>query len=408
MGRCYSTENIDMVEEDGAKIMSTNEKTNTIDMLKKDGAKIMSAIEKTLARLYEKEADIRSGKLVVQSKTVSLGMKSGGYSYPTTKLRNRVDGWLSEPDLEILDLREIFSFSDLHGFVIGLHLAFARDKAFTLCPDDIWLVISQGFSQHINMNAEKYRNEFVDFNGKKTITILRNSFGPDVEKNPWNYCFPEFAEKITEIIGGQNVALVLDEFSTTTVVARMAMQVVLMDMVKQYLDYRVSTCCGIPKFHIKGSPDDWAKMLKKIQKFRKFDLDWWVDDLEKILGKFLNIVSGKSDETSFLISFYKFLSGSGGDRINGEVIKLFPYLKNWKGTFEKNTGSGWGVATDSFPSGKSDVPFIWQYLGKERTMHFRTFCVPVVENGGISVKPVVQVSESRKNNFNLSYLYKFF
>merc|ERR1711920_934757 len=168
---------------------------------------------------------------------------------------------------------------------------------------------------------------------KKTITIFRDNFGPDVE-----------------------------EFSTTTVVSRMATQVVLMDMVKQYLDYKVRTRCGIPKFHIKGSPEDWAKMLKKIQAFRKFNLGWWVHGLQEILGKFLNIVSGKSSEKSFLRSFYKFESGSGGDTINGEVIKLFPYLKNYRGHFQKYTESRW-FAMDSFPSGKSDVPFEWNYLG---------------------------------------------
>merc|ERR1719193_1674192 len=199
------------------------------------------------------------------------------------------------------------------------------------------------------MNAKKYRKQFVQFDGKKTITINRDSYGPYAEKNPWNDCFPEFADKITKIIGAQNAALVLEDFSTTTVVARMATQVVLMDMVKQYLDYKVYTKCGIPKFHIKGSPEDWAKMLKKIQAFRKFNLDWWVNGLEEILSKFLNIVSGKSSEKSFLESFYKYRSGSGSSTIDGEVVKLFPYLKNYRGEFQESTESSWGFATDSFP-----------------------------------------------------------
>merc|ERR550517_1480396 len=127
-------------------------------------------------------------------------------------------------------------------------------------------------------------------------------------------------------------------------------------------------------------------MLKKIQNFRKFDLDWWVDNLEKILSKFLNIVSGKSDEKEFLNSFYNFDSGSGGDSISGEVLKLFPYLKNWKGKFEKNPCKQqyYEVGTDCFPSGKSAVPFIWEYFGAERALHFRAFSVPVTENGGIA------------------------
>jgi len=367
-------------------------------MAKKDGAKKMSTIAAYFASLSMKEDAIRSGKLIIPSTTVVIKRGGNGRSYPTIKLGQCFHGWLSEPDLDILHIERITRMPGLHGFVLALHLAFAQDNEFTLRPDDIWLVISQGFSHHINMFAEKYRKQFVHFDGKKTITIRRDNYGPWVKENPWSNCFPEFTEKITKIIGAQNAELVLEDFSTTTAVARMATQVVLMDLVKQYLDYKVRTKCGIPKFHIQGSPDDWAKMLKKIQAFRKFDLDWWVDGLEEILGKFLNIVSGKCAEKSFLNSFYKFHSGSGGDDINGEMVKLFPYLKNYQGKFQKNevnTKSSWGgVGTDSFPSGKSDVPFVWDYFGQKKAMHFRTFSVPVHENGGIAVKPVVQVCAS--------------
>ena len=50
------------------------------------------------------------------------------------------------------------------------------------------------------------------------------------EKNDWSNVFPEFAEKITNIIGKKNSALVLENFSTTGRSDFMSYQVVLMDL----------------------------------------------------------------------------------------------------------------------------------------------------------------------------------
>ena len=151
-------------------------------------------------------------------------------------------------------------------------LAFAEHYNITLTPDTIWQVIAQNFSLHINENAEKYRHVFVEHQGSKVISIIRNGFVREFEKNDWSNVFPEFAEKITDIIGKKNSALVLENFSTTGRSDFMSYQVVLMDMVKEYFEYKVYTRCGIPEFNIKGSVDDWNKMKNKIQRFREFDL----------------------------------------------------------------------------------------------------------------------------------------
>ena len=42
-----------------------------------------------------------------------------------------------------------------------------------------------------------------DHKGKEEISIIRNSFVREFEKNDWSNVFPEFAEKITDIIGSQ-------------------------------------------------------------------------------------------------------------------------------------------------------------------------------------------------------------
>ena len=55
---------------------------------------------------------------------------------------------------------------EYHSFFNGMYRAYSDHRPFVLSPDMIWLLISQGFAQHINNNPEKLRTYFVDFNKK--------------------------------------------------------------------------------------------------------------------------------------------------------------------------------------------------------------------------------------------------
>src|SRR6266511_3325760 len=58
-----------------------------------------------------------------------------------------------------------------HGFVAAVLHAYNNHQHLSLTPDDIWLTIAQGVSDHININAEKLRYEFVNHKGKKTLSV---------------------------------------------------------------------------------------------------------------------------------------------------------------------------------------------------------------------------------------------
>ncbi len=369
-------------------------------------AKAANQFEMYMAYLEEREEKVECGEIEIDTHTVHIGGKRGEIiPFATAALSKLFPGtWLSDPELQAITLNEhTVNMPELHGFVLALHLAFAEDLEFKITPDDIWLLIIQGFAMHINHggNAEKYRHLFVSHKGKETIQISANNFQRDVTKNNWNKCFPEFEKEIAKKIGPKNVALAMNGFTTTTRASVMSMQVVLMDLVKQYLDYKVSTRCGIPKFHIQGNAEDWQSMIDGIQKYRDFDLGHWVDHLESMLQRFKNVASGSKDEQAWFQSFYKFNSASGGDTINGHILGFFPYLKSRNefklqerfGDYERS------FRTDSFPSGITEVPFIWEYLGENIPMQFRTFSIAVKDEEfdfTISTKPVVQVLEEGK------------
>ena len=329
-------------------------------------------------------------KSVHQGIIVDMGIKCyNQFRYTLKRQKEVLSGWSTNSEKMVIDISKSTKKPGLHPFVLGLHLAFANEDDFQLTPDNIWLLIVQGVSQHINMHAEKFKSQLnIDFDGKKTIEIFRDSYGPDIGENPWEDCFPEFADKIKDIIGDNNVSMMMGEFTTTSPVDTIAYQIVLMDMVKQFLDYRVSTRCGVAKYHIKGTTSDWKAIFDKMQQFRKFELEEWIDKLQIFILEIIKAVAGKASYAWFR-NFYKYDAGSGSDQITGEILCLFPYVKNFKGEFVWNKRTS--VSSDQFPSGETDVPFIWNYLGNERKMHFKTKGILSLENRCICVDAVAHV-----------------
>ena len=307
------------------------------------------------------------------------------YKYTMKLQKDVLAGWSTHSDrLVICDKK-----SDMHAFVLGLHLAFANEDEFRFTPDNVWLLIVQGVSQHINSNPQKFKTELnIDFEGKKTITLIRDEYGSDVTENSWHDCFPEFAHKIQDIIGEDNVSMTIQNFTTTSHVDTIAYQIVLMDMVKQFLDYRVETRCGVAKYHIEGNLQDWKSIFDNIQKFRKFGLDEWIDKLQNFVLEIIKAVNGKASYSWFK-NFYKYNSGSGSDRITGEILTLFPYVKDFNGEFVWNTRNS--VSSDQLPSGVTEVPFVWKYLEEVRHMLFKTRSVVSIQNRCICVHSVAQV-----------------
>ena len=272
-------------------------------------------------------------------------------------------------------------------FVGALHMAFRNHYAVTLNPDDIWFVILQGLSNHINLNSEKYRGVMVDFEGKKDILIDHNGLVKGNPNNTWNVIFPKFQEKITELIKDPNLAnLVVPTFSTTTELDTICFQIALMDICKSYFSYSVRTMCNIPVINIFGSKEDWLKIMDTANNILpKFELDEWLKDLNIIIGNIIATYDGNIDE-KFFDSIYKFESGSGGSLVSGWVCDLFPYMMVDKKLVPKVLKKSWrgdiGLDTSHFPPSVCSVPFTWLYYGEKYEMNFYAGFVGIKEEDG--------------------------
>ncbi len=218
-----------------------------------------------------------------------------------------------------------------HPFFEGMYNAYAQHRPFTLSPDIVWLLICQGFSQHVNNNSDDLRKMFVDFNGKLSLVVRNDKILLDDPNSPWEEVFPEFTKQISNYTGSELTNTMTANFSTTTQVTKTASQITLMDAMKSYFEFIVIRVgCGIPKVTLEGTPQDWESVLSKTEALRKYKLDWWVNQLEPVLKNIIKASNGKKDRGFWQDMFAYHKPGRCGarDTIDGWMVKFFPYKKD--------------------------------------------------------------------------------
>lgn len=217
-----------------------------------------------------------------------------------------------------------------HPFFDGMHQAYADHRPFVLSPDAVWLLICQGFSYHVNFNAEALRHLFVDFEGKKTLIVVSNGIRLDNPNSPWERYFPEFTKQIAKCVGDSLVNTLTCNFSTSTVVTRAASQITIMSAMQKYFNYTMYEICGIPQVILEGTPEDWHTIVERTETLRKYKLDWWVDELLPILRKIEKAANGEVD-TKFWRGMYKQhdlkheMCGDPYYIADGWIVKFYPY-----------------------------------------------------------------------------------
>ncbi|GAB3016057.1 DUF4419 domain-containing protein [Niabella terrae] len=233
-----------------------------------------------------------------------------------------------------------------HSFFDGMYHAYAEHRPFTLSPDMIWLLILQGFSQHVNAHAETLRPRLVSHKGKITLVVRNDKIRLDDPASPWEEVFPEFTRQINDNTVGQQLGPLVADFSTTTPATRMAAEITLMDAMKKYFEYLVLIVgCGIPSITLEGSPADWKSVLARTQSLKKYDLGWWTDELEPILQEFINAAEKKVN-IHFWQQMFKYHEAGGfykSKSIDGWIVKFFPYDRDGRCNNLDSLSGSWNL-----------------------------------------------------------------
>ena len=221
-------------------------------------------------------------------------------------------------------------YLEYNSFFRGMHFAYADHRPFVLSPDMIWLLISQGFAQHVKNNAEALRSHFVDFSEKKILLVKAENDLLNGSRNSWEEIFPQFTKQIGENVGNELIDVLTCNFSSSTATAKVASEITVMEAMKPYFEFMViRIVCGIPQITLEGTPDDWRKVLDKAKYLRKYDLAWWIDELIPYLEEFVKASEGKVNR-KFWRNMFKYHTSKkyGVPDIDGWIVKFFPYDKH--------------------------------------------------------------------------------
>jgi len=236
-------------------------------------------------------------------------------------------------------LNEPKYISNLEGHPIlkGYYQSYVNHMPVSINPDILWMLIVQGFSRHIDQNAEKLRNKFVDFDGKKELTVDGDELTiEEITKEGWERTFKEFVEKIKENAGESMIKLITPSFSTTTPTIQVSSQIAIMSCFKNYFKFiRLWGGCGFPYINLEGTLNDYEELKRKVEKLMGYDIDDWIKELIIIIEKIVETKKGKID-----IDFWKNMiineeamepRGSGEltkvNNIDGWLLNFYPYYK---------------------------------------------------------------------------------
>ncbi|CAB4410785.1 unnamed protein product [Rhizophagus irregularis] len=245
-----------------------------------------------------------------------------------------------------------------HGLAAAIYHAYNNHQHLLLTPDDIWLTIAQGVSQHINYNAEKFRYRFVKHKDKEEIAICID--GILFSKNSrlegdWPEAINRLVVKTDEAVEKIDIKTLLEcDFSTTTKNSLTASRIVLLDMLKEYFTYKGYSRCGIPKVTLEGTLEDWIKLQEKVIQLRQLDLDmdFWLDRLDPVVWKLVETYKGNVDEEFWSKIISKDSFGSGPSWVTGWTTALYPYRMDGE-KLERDT-----INPDYIPDGRVEVPYL--------------------------------------------------
>uniref|UniRef100_A0A1D1Y5U9 Uncharacterized protein L662 n=1 Tax=Anthurium amnicola TaxID=1678845 RepID=A0A1D1Y5U9_9ARAE len=251
-----------------------------------------------------------------------------------------------------------------HGFIATVLEAYNRHQHLRITPDDVWLTIAQGVSQHIKLNEEKYNHLFSQSKRRRSRISINASGIFDKER--WSKRivgnWPECVRLLTEVADKQieNIDLIklLEcDYSTSTTTSITASRIVLLNPLQENSQTNIDWTCGIPKITLEGKLEDWERIQDKIKTLRRLslDLDFWLNRLEPIIWQLVSTYRGDVNERFWKRIAHE-LSGSccvpqTPLTLSGWITSFLPYDRHGKPIV------GSLINECDLPDGKLVIPF---------------------------------------------------
>lgn len=259
-----------------------------------------------------------------------------------------------------------------HAFLQSMQIAYYEHRPFVLSPDMIWLLISQGFAHHVNFNAEKLRNSFVDFQEKKNLTIKTDNLLGN--SHDWVNIPQQLIEQMSPYLPDKLIETLTANFSTTGITEQIASQITILYGFKSYFEYVVhDIICGIPSITIEGTAEDWQKIIDKAKSLRIYHLEDWIDSLLPLIKEFIDASQGIVNPVFWRSMFKIPTQGycNFPSEFDGWIFNFFPYYADG---VPVNLAKNKINSIADFPDEICSVPFCWILdYGTEKTILYMEF-----------------------------------
>ena len=248
--------------------------------------------------------------------------------------------------LHSLDKNQNLAFLGKNAPVLnGFYTAHINHYPIRIKPDDIWLLIVQAFSNHVNANSEKLRKYFINFDGKKELVVNYNdiAFIDQIKRKHLEDFSEQINEQMKEYLGDEIFQILTPNFSTTTYDSSLICKISIMGAFKKYFDYKMRLKgCGISYIVLEGEAEDYKKIKSKAEKLSRYQFSWYINRIIPHLDKMIEAKEGKIDNDYFKNMIQKKeeteirIGRSGGkygvkvDYICGWFLNFFAYLNKRK------------------------------------------------------------------------------
>ena len=289
----------------------------------------------------------------------------------------------------------------------GFYTAHTNHYPIRIKPDDIWLLIVQAFSNHVNANAEKLRHYFVNFDGKQKLKVFYElSDIEQVDRKTLENFSEQINEQMKKYLGEKLLDILTPNFSTSNYDSKIVCKISIMGAFKKYFQYKMKLIgCGIPYIILEGTAQDYKKIISKANELEKYKFDWYINRIIPHLEKMVEAKEGKIDVNYFKNIIQKkevteTEYGPSGmreyevkhDYISGWFLNFFAYSKRYSDgkyiKFEKDT-----IKVEDFDSLANQmliVPFTIEdeVHGKTYEMKYKVGFVGCDQNENKQVFPI--------------------
>ena len=258
-------------------------------------------------------------------------------------------------------------YSEEPSFINLVALAYAKHYAMEINPDDIWLMILDGFRLHVKNNRDALKDRFVAPGTDTVVSVMDNSLTLESTHKEWFYTLSELFDSLQAKLPLETGAPLRTKFSTTSPVDANISRTMTMAVASEYYSYRVTTLCGIPKIKVNGTKEDWTLLKDSFNRLAsQLDMKWWADGLNPILDEFINIYDDKINLKHWK-NIYKYYEpeGCGAPDFSGWISRLFPYTKDLYSDTEKYIKrNDWNKKLDfkQVPRGITFIDIRWEYF----------------------------------------------